>query len=386
MKLKFTMLKNFLLIKPIKIFFILSIIFTNIIYSKTALIFGITGQDGSYLTELLLNKNYSVHGVVRRASTVNTVRIDHLYHNPKILDKKLFLHYGDLTDSCCINTLINKIQPDEIYNLGAQSHVKVSFEVPEFSANVDGLGTLRILDAIKNKSFSKQVKLYQASSSEMFGKVKETPQTELTPFNPRSPYGASKVFAFWITKNYREAYNIFACNGILFNHESPRRGITFVTRKITKAVAEINDCYENNNLNNVKTLHMGNLDSKRDWGHAKDYVKAMWLMLQKNSPSDYVIATNEIHSVRELIELCFNNININIKWRNSRINEEGYDPKTNLVLVKIDPKYFRPTEVDTLLGNSSKANKELNWKPEYNFEKLILEMLRHDIKLLNKNY
>jgi len=338
---------------------------------KKALITGITGQDGSYLAELLLHKGYEVHGIIRRASNFNTNRIDHIYQYPHQKNKSLYLHYGDLSESSVIDKLIREIKPDEVYNLAAQSHVKVSFEIPEYTANITGIGALRILEAIRN--YQPKAKYYQASSSEMFGQVLQTPQSETTPFNPRSPYGCAKVFAHWITKNYRDSYNIFACSGILFNHESPRRGKTFVTRKITRAVANIK-------LGKQEILYLGNMDAKRDWGFAGDYVEAMWLMLQQPKPDDYVIATGETHTVREFVELSFKQIGITIKWKGKGLKEEGVDQKNNNVLVKIDPAYFRPSEVDLLLGNSSKARKILKWEPKISFEKLIHMMIDFDLE------
>jgi len=338
---------------------------------KKALITGITGQDGSYLAELLLHKGYEVHGIIRRASNFNTNRIDHIYQDPHQKNKSLYLHYGDLSESSVIDKLIREIKPDEVYNLAAQSHVKVSFEIPEYTANITGIGALRILEAIRN--YQPKAKYYQASSSEMFGQVLQTPQSETTPFNPRSPYGCAKVFAHWITKNYRDSYNIFACSGILFNHESPRRGKTFVTRKITRAVANIK-------LGKQEILYLGNMDAKRDWGFAGDYVEAMWLMLQQPKPDDYVIATGETHTVREFVELSFKQIGITIKWKGKGLKEEGVDQKNNNVLVKIDPAYFRPSEVDLLLGNSSKARKILKWEPKISFEKLIHMMIDFDLE------
>jgi len=336
---------------------------------KKALITGITGQDGSYLTELLLEKGYEVHGMVRRTSTFNTSRINHLYQDAHINGVKLFLHYGDLSDGSNINRLIEKIQPDEIYHLGAQSHVKVSFELPEYTADVTGLSTVRILDAIKKKGL--KTKFYQASSSEMFGKVTETPQVETTPFHPRSPYGCAKIFAYWMTRNYREGYNIFACNGILFNHESERRGETFVTRKITRGLARIK-------LGKEKQLYLGNLDAKRDWGYAKDYVEGMWKMLQKKEPSDYILATNETHSVREFVEKTAKYLDICLVWQNKGIKEKGIDRKTGKAIIKIDPIYFRPAEVDLLQGNYSKAKRELKWKPKVKFDELVKIMAKAD--------
>ncbi|AGB18539.1 GDP-mannose 4,6-dehydratase [Thermoanaerobacterium thermosaccharolyticum] len=338
---------------------------------KKAIITGITGQDGSYLAELLLSKGYEVHGIIRRASTFNTKRIDHLYQDPHSEDVRLFLHYGDLTDSSNLNRLIEKIEPDEIYNLAAQSHVKVSFEVPEYTAEVVGLGTLRLLDAIKEAGV--KTKFYQASTSELFGGLRETaPQNEKTPFYPRSPYAAAKLYGYWITVNYREAYDIFACNGILFNHESPRRGETFVTRKITMAVANIVKGKQ-------EKLYLGNLNAKRDWGYAGDYVEAMWLMLQQDKPDDYVIATGETHSVREFCEKAFEYVGIDIEWVGSGIEEKGLDSKTGRVLVEIDPRYFRPTEVDLLIGDASKAKEKLHWQPKVTFDELVKMMVESDL-------
>ena len=339
---------------------------------KKALITGITGQDGSYLTELLLEKGYEVHGIIRRASAFNTKRIDHLFENPEIGNKKLFLHHGDLTDSSNLNRIIEKIRPDEIYNLGAQSHVQVSFEVPEYTAETDGIGTLRILDAIKDSGL--KCKFYQASTSELFGGLPGTaPQNEKTPFYPKSPYGVSKLYSYWITVNYREAYNLFACNGILFNHESPRRGETFVTRKITRAVAGIM-------AGKQEKLSLGNIDSKRDWGFAGDYVKAMWLLLQQDKPQDYVIATNETHTVREFVELTFKEVGIDIQWKGTGVEEKGYDKAIGRVLVDINPKYFRPTEVEFLLGDCTKVEKELGWKRNVSFKELVKMMVDADMK------
>lgn len=339
---------------------------------KKAFITGITGQDGSYLTEFLLEKGYEVHGMIRRASTFNTKRIDHLFENPEIGNKRLFLHYGDLSDSSNINRLLEKIQPDEIYNLGAQSHVKVSFEVPEYTAQTDAVGTLRILDAIKETGI--KTKFYQASTSELFGGIPETaPQNEKTPFYPKSPYGAAKLYAYWITVNYRESYDLYAVNGILFNHESPRRGETFVTRKITRAVASII-------AGKQEKLTLGNLDAKRDWGFAGDYVEAMWLMLQQEKPQDYVIATGETHTVREFTELAFKEVGIDIEWRGTRVDEKGYDKKTGRVLVEVNPKYFRPAEVELLWGDPTKAEKELGWKRKVDFKGLVKMMVEADVK------
>lgn len=339
---------------------------------KRALITGITGQDGSYLTEFLLDKGYEVHGIIRRASTFNTKRIDYLFENPKIGNKTLFLHHGDLTDSSNINRVIEKVNPDEIYNLGAQSHVQVSFEVPEYTAETDAMGTLRILDAIKEKGL--KCKFYQASTSELFGGMPETaPQNEKTPFYPRSPYSVAKLYAYWITINYREAYDIFACNGILFNHESPRRGETFVTRKITRAIAAILKATQDR-------LSLGNLDAKRDWGYAGDYVEAMWLMLQQDKPDDYVIATGETHTVREFVEEAFKVVGIDITWNGEGVNEVGLDSRTGKVLVDINSRYFRPTEVDLLLGDPNKAEQELEWKRKVGFKELVLMMVESDMK------
>ncbi len=347
---------------------------------KKALITGITGQDGSYLAEFLLKKNYEVHGVLRRSSSFNTGRIEHLYIEEYIEDmhndKNFYLHYGDLTDSTNVISLIQKIKPDEIYNLAAQSHVKVSFDIPEYTANVDALGTLRILEAVRLLGLN--TKVYQASTSELYGLVQEVPQSETTPFYPRSPYGVAKLYGFWITKNYREAYNIFASNGILFNHESPRRGETFVTRKITLAVARIK-------LGKQKKLYLGNLDAKRDWGHAKDYVECMWLILQNDAPDDFVIATGEMHTVREFCELAFKEADINLRWEGKGIDEKGIDVETGNVLIEVDPQYFRPTEVDQLLGNPSKAIEKLGWNPTKTpFEKLVKEMVQEDLELVKR--
>ncbi len=336
---------------------------------KKALITGITGQDGSYLAELLLEKGYEVHGMIRRASTFNTERIDHLYQDPHINGVRLFLHYGDLSDGSNISRLIGKIRPDEIYHLGAQSHVRVSFDIPEYTGDIDGLGTVRILDAIKDSGV--QTKFYQASSSEMFGKVLEVPQTEKTPFYPRSPYACAKVYGYWITKNYRESYGMFASNGILFNHESPRRGETFVTRKITRGLSRIVCGLED-------TLYLGNIDAKRDWGYAKDYVEGMWKILQSDSPDDYVLATNETHTVREFIGEAAAILGIELVWEGSGVNEEGKDARTGKTIIRIDPKYFRPAEVDLLIGDPSKAKKELGWEPKTKFRELVRLMTDAD--------
>lgn len=341
---------------------------------KVALIFGITGQDGSYLAELLLKKNYTVHGVKRRSSSINTFRVDHIYQDPHDKNYRFRLHYGDITDSTSVSSLVQKTRPDEIYNLAAQSHVAVSFEVPEYTANADALGTLRILEAIKFHKLEKKTKFYQASTSELYGLVKEAPQSENTPFYPRSPYAAAKLYAHWITINYREAYDIFACCGILFNHESPVRGETFVTRKITRALVKIK-------LGLQETLYIGNLNALRDWGHAKDYVRAMWLMLQQNHPEDFVIATGKQHSVKEFINLAANFLNIEIIWKGKGEDEIGiFNDKE---IIKIDKKYFRPTEVETLLGDASKAKKKLNWEAEISFEKLVKEMIDEDLRAVN---
>jgi len=345
---------------------------------KKALITGITGQDGSYLTELLLKKGYEVHGIIRRSSSFNTGRIDHLFNNPEILGKKLFLHYGDLTDSSNLNRLLEKIEPDEIYNLGAQSHVQVSFEVPEYTAEVDGIGVLRFLDAIKETGID--TKFYQASTSELYGKAREIPQNENTPFYPRSPYGVAKLYAYWIIKNYREAYNLFACNGILFNHESPRRGETFVTRKITRAAARKKAGIQ-------EKLVLGNLDAKRDWGYAPEYCEAMWLMLQQNEPEDFVIATGETHTVREFCEVAFSELDINIEWSENGIEEKGLNAKNGKTLIEINPRYFRPTEVDILIGDYSKAKQKLGWQPKVKFAELAKMMAKSDYeKVLKRGF
>lgn len=348
--------------------------------NKIALISGITGQDGSYLAELLIAKGYQVHGIVRRSSSFNTSRVEHLYENTLSHTEgaSFKLHYGDLTDSTNLVKLIYQIQPNEVYNLGAQSHVKVSFDLAEYTAEVDAIGTLRLLDAIRTCGLDKKVKFYQASTSELYGKVQEIPQTEKTPFYPRSPYGVAKLYAYWITINYREAYDMFACNGILFNHESPRRGENFVTRKITRGLAKIH-------LNQQEVIELGNLDSKRDWGHAKDYVEAMWLMLQQEKPEDFVIATNEAHSVREFVEVSFREIGKEIIWEGSDVNEVGKEKDTGIVRIKVNPKYYRPTEVEFLLGNAEKAEKHLHWKPKISFSELVKEMVKSDIELMKKN-
>tara|TARA_A100001011_G_scaffold91683_1_gene96339 strand:- start:16210 stop:17241 length:1032 start_codon:yes stop_codon:yes gene_type:complete len=341
---------------------------------KKALIFGITGQDGSYLAEFLLKKKYKVHGVKRKSSSLNTERVDHIYEND---NKNFFLHYGDLTDDISVNRLINLVKPDEIYNLAAQSHVAVSFVIPNYTANVDALGCLNILEAIKSLKLNNKVKFYQAGTSEMFGKVFEIPQTEKTPFYPRSPYGVSKVFSHWMTVNYRESYNMFACNGILFNHESPRRGETFVTRKITIGLTKIK-------LGLQKKLILGNINAKRDWGHAKDYVEAQWLILQQKKPNDFVIATGKQFTVKHFINVVAKELRMKITWRGKGINEKAYDEK-NKIIIECNKKYYRPTEVDSLLGDPSKARKILKWKPKISIEKLAKEMVNNDLKLLSKH-
>ena len=331
---------------------------------KIALITGITGQDGSYLAELLLEKGYEVHGIVRRSSLINTHRIDHIYDS-------IILHYGDLTDSTNLVRVIKQVQPDEIYNLGAQSHVKVSFEMPEYTADVDGMGTLRILEAVRLLGMEDRVRIYQASTSELYGLVQETPQSETTPFYPRSPYGVAKLYGYWIVRNYREAYGMYACSGILFNHESPRRGETFVTRKITQGLSKISvglqDC-----------LYLGNLDAKRDWGHAKDFVEAMWLMLQQDEPDDYVIATGVQYSVKDFVEKAAPYFGMNIVWLNEGLDTVGYDRNSKKIVIRVDPKYFRPAEVETLLGDASKAKKKLGWEPKISFKQLVEDMCNYE--------
>jgi GDPmannose 4,6-dehydratase len=339
--------------------------------NKVALISGITGQDGSYLTELLLEKGYIVHGIMRRSSSFNTFRIDHIYNNPKFINKKFFLHYGDLTDSSNLNRLVEKIQPAEIYNLGAQSHVQVSFEVPEYTAEVDGVGTLRFLDAIKETGL--KTRFYQASTSELYGKVQEIPQTEKTPFYPRSPYAAAKLYAYWIVINYREAYDVFACNGILFNHESERRGKTFVTRKITVAASKVI-------LGQQEKITLGNLDSKRDWGYAPEYVEGMWRILQADKADDFVLATNETHSIREFVEETFKVLGEEILWKGSGVEEVGLLKSSGKVVVSIDPRYFRPTEVDILIGNPAKAKEKLGWEAKTTFKELVRIMVNSDFE------
>jgi len=347
------------------------------IMSKKALITGITGQDGSYLAELLLKKGYEVHGIIRRASNFNTHRIDHLYKDRHNKDVRMFLHYGDMTDSSNLNRLLEKIEPDEIYNLAAQSHVKVSFEVPEYTAEVDAIGTLRFLDAIKDTGL--KTKFYQASTSELYGLVQEVPQNEKTPFYPRSPYGVAKLYAYWITVNYREAYNIFACNGILFNHESPRRGETFVTRKITMAAARIKAGVQDK-------LYLGNLDARRDWGYAPEYVEGMWRMLQHNAPEDFVLATGKTHTVREFATLAFKELGVELDWVGKGAEEKGIDKSNGKVLVEIDPDYFRPTEVDLLVGDASKAKALLGWEPKVELDELVRIMVNADWKRVNEKY
>jgi GDPmannose 4,6-dehydratase len=341
---------------------------------KRALITGVTGQDGAYLSELLLKKGYEVHGIKRRASNFNTQRIDHLYQDPHVENKKFILHYGDLTDTSNIIRIVQQVQPDEIYNLGAQSHVQVSFEVPEYTADDDGIGALRLLEAIRLLGLEKKVRFYQASTSELFGKVKEIPQKETTPFYPRSPYACAKLYAYWITVNYRESYGLYACNGILFNHESPIRGETFVTRKVTRAAARIK-------LGLQEKLYTGNIDAKRDWGYAGDYVELMWLMLQQTEPDDYVIATGITTSVRDFITMAFKEVDIPIRWEGKDINEKGIDDKSGKVLIEIDPRYFRPAEVDLLIGDPSKALSGLGWKPKVQLPELIKMMVSHDLTL-----
>lgn len=339
--------------------------------NKTALITGITGQDGSYLAELLLDKGYEVHGIIRRSSTFNTSRIEHIFQDPHETNKRLFLHYGDLADSSNLSRLIESIKPDEIYNLAAQSHVRVSFDVPEYTGDVVALGTLRLLDAIRESGV--KTKFYQASSSEMFGLVQHVPQTEETPFYPRSPYGVAKLYGYWITRNYRESYGLFACNGILFNHESPRRGETFVTRKITRGLSRIK-------LGIDDDLYLGNLEAKRDWGYAKDYVEGMWMMLQQDEPDDYVLATNETHTVREFIEVCAKQLGFDLQWRGEGLEEEGIDSKTGNVIIRIDPAYFRPAEVDLLIGDYTKAKTKMGWEPKVTFAGLAKLMVEADLK------
>ncbi len=344
---------------------------------KIALIFGVTGQDGSYLSSFLIKKGYLVHGVKRRSSSLNTSRIDHIYQDPFERNRNFFLHYGDVTDAISVSSLIKKIKPNEIYNLAAQSHVSVSFEVPEYTANADAIGALRILEAIKFHGFQKITKFYQAGTSEMYGKVREVPQSEKTPFYPRSPYGVAKVYAHWITINYREAYNIFSCNGILFNHESPVRGETFVTRKVVIGLCKIK-------LKKQKILYLGNINAKRDWGHARDYVEAMWKMLQQKKPSDYVISTGKQYTVKEFVNLVLRELNIKFIWKGNGINEKCFDESGNCI-VACNKEYFRPLEVDTLLGDSRKARRELNWKPKTTIKELVSEMVEYDLKKITNN-
>lgn len=345
---------------------------------KRALITGITGQDGAYLAEFLLGKGYEVHGIKRRASSFNTGRVDHLYKDPHEKDVRFFMHYGDLTDATNLIRIIQEVQPEEIYNLAAQSHVMVSFETPEYTANADALGALRILEAIRILKLEKKTRFYQASTSELFGKVREVPQNENTPFYPRSPYGVAKLYSYWITINYREAYGIYACNGILFNHESPIRGETFVTRKITRAMARIK-------LGLQECLYIGNLDAKRDWGHAADYVEMQWLMLQQEEPDDFVIATGKQHSVKEVIETSARQLGISIRWEGKGVEEKGVNEENNKIIVAVDPGYFRPTEVDNLLGDASKAREKLGWEPRISFQQLISEMVIEDMKEAEKD-
>lgn len=345
---------------------------------KRALITGITGQDGMYLAELLLEKGYEVHGIKRRASLFNTDRIDHLYQDPHEVERRMILHYGDLTDATNLIRIVQDVQPDELYNLAAQSHVGVSFETPEYTANADAVGTLRLLEAIRILGLERKTRFYQASTSEMYGKVQAVPQDENTPFYPRSPYGVAKLYAYWITVNYREAYGMYACNGILFNHESPVRGETFVTRKITRALARIK-------LGLQERLYLGNLDALRDWGHARDYVAAQWLMLQQEQPEDYVIATGEQHSVRKFVELAAAELGMHLRWEGQGENERGFDVSTGDCLVAVDPGYFRPTEVDTLLGNPAKARRQLGWQPRVTFDELVAEMVREDLQMAERD-
>ena len=346
--------------------------------NKVALITGITGQDGAYLAEFLLEKGYEVHGIKRRSSSFNTDRIDHLYQDPHKADRKFFLHYGDLADSMSLVRIIQEIQPDEVYNLGAQSHVAVSFESPEYTADTVGLGALRILEAIRIAGLEKKTRYYQASTSELYGDVQEVPQKETTPFYPRSPYAAAKLYAYWITVNYREAYGIYACNGILFNHESPVRGETFVTRKITRALARISQGLQD-------TLYLGNMDALRDWGHAKDYVEMQWLMLQQDAPEDFCIATGVQYSVRQFVNFAWGYLGKKIRWEGKGVDEKGYDKETNNLIIAVDPRYFRPTEVETLLGDPSKAKEKLGWEPKITLEEMVHEMMEYDISLATQD-
>ena len=345
---------------------------------KTALITGVTGQDGAYLAELLLEKGYIVHGIKRRSSSFNTGRIEHLYEDPHVREPHFILHYGDMTDASNLIGIVQETQPDEIYNLAAQSHVQVSFETAEYTANADGIGTLRLLEAIRLLKLGDKTRFYQASTSELYGKVQAVPQSETTPFYPRSPYAAAKLYAYWITVNYREAYGLHASNGILFNHESPIRGETFVTRKITRGVAAIH-------LGIQDKLHLGNLDAKRDWGHAREYVRGMWMMLQQAEPDDYVLATGETHSVRSFVETAFRKVGINLEWKGQRVEEQGIDSSNGRVLVEIDPRYFRPTEVDLLIGDPTKAHEKLGWRHETKLDDLIAEMVRDDLKIMARS-
>ena len=345
---------------------------------KKALITGITGQDGSYLAELLLNKGYEVHGIKRRSSSFNTERIDHLYQNPQDTRQRFILHYGDLSDAMSLTSIIQKIQPDEIYNLGAQSHVSVSFETPEYTADIVAIGTLRILESIRILGLEKKTRFYQASSSELFGKATESPQKETTPFNPRSPYAAAKLYAYWITVNYREAYGIYACNGILFNHESPVRGETFVTRKITRGLSRIFLGLQN-------TIYLGNLDARRDWGHAKDYVEMQWLMLQQDVPDDYCISSGINYSVRDFVDFAWDSIGNKIRWEGEGISEKGFDTESNQMIVAVDPRYFRPTEVDSLLGDSTKAKEKLGWETKIDLKTMVYEMMENDINIAKRD-
>ena len=345
--------------------------------SKTALITGITGQDGAFLAELLLGKGYTVHGVKRRTSLFNTDRIDHLYQDPHVDSRRFILHYGDMTDSVSLTRVVQMVQPDEIYNLAAQSHVAVSFEEPEYTANSDALGTLRMLEAMRILGMEKKTRFYQAATSELYGLVRETPQKETTPFYPRSPYAVAKLYAYWITVNYREAYGMYACNGILFNHESPLRGETFVTRKITRALSRIK-------LGLQDCLYLGNLDAKRDWGHARDYVEAMWLILQQDQPEDFVIATGKQYSVRDFVTLAGAELGMEVKWKGSGVDERGFD-SSGKCIVQVDPRYFRPTEVETLLGDAGKSREKLGWSPKVSFEELVAEMVREDLKAAERD-
>ena len=345
---------------------------------KVALITGVTGQDGAYLAELLLEKGYTVHGIKRRSSSFNTNRIEHLYEDPHVEDPRFILHFGDMTDSTNLIRVVQETQPDEIYNLAAQSHVQVSFETPEYTSNADGTGTLRLLEAIRLLGLTKKTRFYQASTSELYGKVQEVPQSETTPFYPRSPYAAAKLYAYWIVVNYREAYGMHCSNGILFNHESPIRGETFVTRKITRAAAAIH-------LGLQDRLYLGNLDAKRDWGHAREYVRGMWMMVQKDHPDDYVLATGETHTVRSFVEKSFAKVGMPIEWRGDGVDEKGYDATSGHCVVAIDPRYFRPTEVDLLIGNPTKAHTELGWKHETTLDQLVAEMVREDLKVMARN-